>query len=297
MAYTTRADSNSVGPGSMGGGSSTSSGGGLSGGGMGGGGSNSSSNSSFQGGTTAAHNLSLNGVNQASNNGLGLTVGKYMPGNAAYGPAGGRAVGYATVSPGSSNSGVKNNTGSSSYANPGAGNGIGQNTYTTFRNPDGTPMFGNGPGAPGGSGVNASSGLKAQQIAQKMSSPYIKPTGMSGYKKPSPPAALAKRTISKQKPLTKPPAKAKLPSIPPNAFMYPFQGANFQNRRIGEVYGNQAVKQITDRVPTRDGELRWNSTGIGGYPGTNINKDQSRVPQMAKGGSVPGKPKPKPKGK
>lgn len=290
MAYTTRADSNSVGPGSMGGGSSQSSGGGLSGGNSGGGSnsSNSSNSSGFQGGQTAAYNLSMNGVNAPSNNGLGLTVNKVMPGNAAFGPAGGRAVGYATVSPGSSNSSVKNNTGSSSYANPGAGNGVGQNNYTTFRNPDGSAMFGNGPGAPGGAGVNARSGLAAMQAAQKLSTPY-RSTGGVGYKKPSPPAHVQKRTISKAKKLKAPyddtlakfkpwwkdPVTTGPIPVRPQVKPGPNQWGGKANGPLGSGWN--------DRVTGSKGN---GPLGQGAY---------DRVPQMAKGGVVPGKSKPRSK--
>lgn len=81
---------------------------------------------------TAAENLSMNGVNRAVQGGLGLTTGKTIYGNTAFGPAGGMAQGYATM-------------GAHGAANPNYGMQPTIQNYGNFRNLNGSPMFGGSP--------------------------------------------------------------------------------------------------------------------------------------------------------
>jgi hypothetical protein len=105
------------------------------------------------------------GAGIGSSGGLGLTTGNVWSGNTAFGPAGGTATGYATRSPVTSNPSV---TGSSTYGVSGAGGSVGQGTYGNFRTPTGGAMFGSGPGAPGGVGVNARNAIQAMMMARLM---------------------------------------------------------------------------------------------------------------------------------
>ena len=108
-------------------------------GGMGGGGGN------FGGGSAMSPSTSIGRGN------LGITTGSTIHGNTAFGPAGGNAIGHATRD---------------ARSLAGAGIGPSTGTYSNFRTPSGAPMFGAGPGAPGGLGVNAGSGMRAFQIAR-----------------------------------------------------------------------------------------------------------------------------------
>lgn len=90
--------------------------------------------------------------------GTGLTTGKTVYGNTAYGPAGGRATGYATMS------------------RPGANYGVGPSTatYSNYRNLDGSQRFAGNPSV-----TARNAGVGANQIAarQPAMAPAVKPTG------------------------------------------------------------------------------------------------------------------------
>lgn len=90
--------------------------------------------------------------------GTGLTTGKTVYGNTAYGPAGGNATGYATMS------------------RPGANYGMGPSTatYSNYRNLDGSQRFA---GNPSVTANNAGAGANQIAARQPAMAPAIKPTG------------------------------------------------------------------------------------------------------------------------
>lgn len=90
--------------------------------------------------------------------GTGLTTGKTVYGNTAYGPAGGNATGYATMS------------------RPGANYGVGPSTatYSNYRNLDGSQRFA---GNPSVTANNAGAGANQIATRQPAMAPAVMPTG------------------------------------------------------------------------------------------------------------------------
>lgn len=213
--------------------------------------------------------------------GLGLTVGKTMYGNTAYGPAGGKATGYASVSPNSPNTGTGNNrnTSGAGYGNPGAGGGFAQNNYSNFRSPNGSAMFGSGPGAPGGSGVYANGGMRAAEIAKQL----------AAMARPAPARAPGRAT-------TRPsvPVKPRLPGVPrfPGFKPYPddamvsgwISGPNFWNQKSYPP----GSEPITDNMVPGYGTQAPQHPHFGVKAGRDPNWD-ARVPSDPNfGGNRPG---------
>ena len=93
--------------------------------------SSSSSSSSTAARQAAARQAAFSGNTGGPAPGTGLTTGKTMYGNTAFGPAGGNAVGYATRSPGS-------------VPSANQGTGLAAGSFSNFRDTSGAPMFSGG---------------------------------------------------------------------------------------------------------------------------------------------------------
>lgn len=136
--------------------------------------SGSSSNGSSGGNTSIGRGdpraaAALRGPASGPGPGLGLTTGKTIHGNTAFGPAGGMATGYATRSNAPNVSG-----GSADFGRPGSITG---GTFSNFRNTDGSAMFG---GGLQNQGVRANNALQALGMLRAMQAGMLRPTPAGG---------------------------------------------------------------------------------------------------------------------
>jgi hypothetical protein len=143
-----------------------------------------------------------NGSAQSSRpSSLGLTTGTTWQGNTAFGPAGGMATGYATRSPMTG----RVDTGSSTFAAPNTrGGGVGAGTYSNFRTPDGSAMFG---GSLQGQGVMAGNAIQALGMLRAMQAAQARPQPAGG------PTMVQPGLLDEELPID---AVPEIPSIPPN---------------------------------------------------------------------------------
>lgn len=189
--------------------------------------SSASSKGAFGGGGGLGGGGNKSGGNAGKTNkggGLGLTTGKTIHGNTAFGPAGGMAQGYAT-------------------SKGGTGMGPSNKSFSNFKNLDGSPMYGN-------MGNRSVTARNANQANGMMNA-------LSRAQAPRPKARPSATVVPASAPPPKPRAKPKVgmgPKIPFDATLDKFKG--WWHDKI-------ATGPIPTRPRPKPGANRWGGKANG----------------------------------